>query len=108
MTHIIPIVVLDDTILGSLDLWQKSISPPCKGGWGDFKTVSFRTTNRITQLSFPRNLSSRKRGAGIHLGAITESTSEHTLRSAAFLSSGEFDFVVHIIRKKQRLAALPS
>lgn len=43
------IAVLAGTILGNLDPWAKPISPPCKGGWGDFETVSYGTTNPITQ-----------------------------------------------------------
>jgi hypothetical protein len=53
---VIRIVVSDGTILGNLDPGAKPISPPCKGGRGDFGTASFGTTNRITIetiLKFP-------------------------------------------------------
>ncbi len=48
---LIRIVVSDEIILGNLDSGAKPISPPCKGGRGDFGTVSYGTTNRITRHS---------------------------------------------------------
>ena len=41
---------MNEAILGNLDPYAKPISPPCKGGRGDFETVSYGTANRITYV----------------------------------------------------------